>query len=151
MTLWASIAEHIAANHADLSYDASGVTGQIFVANMPSVPDSDTDVHVAVMPYGGAEEATKQPTDLPLVQLLIRGPRFDPRPALAVWADLYALFAGLATTAIGTSDPVLVHMCTPLQSGPVAIGKDPNDRHEFVLNLQFRVHAPTIHRPAITA
>lgn len=151
MTLWTSIAEHLAANHADLAYDDTGVTGQIFVATMPSVPDTSTDVHVAVMPYGGAEEPTKQPTDLPLVQLLIRGPRFDPRPALAMWADLYALFAALSSTEIGTSDPVFVIVCTPLQSGPVALGKDDNDRHEFTLNLQFRVHAPTTHRPALTA
>lgn len=151
MTLWTSIAEHMAANHADLAYDASGVTGQIFVATMPSVPDTSTDVHVAVMPYGGAEEATAQPTDRPLVQLIVRGPRFDPRPALDMWADLYALFAGMRSTDIGTSDPVRVHMCTPLQTGPVAIGKDANDRHEFALNLQFRIHAPTSHRPALSA
>ncbi len=151
MTLWASIAEHIAANHPDLAYDATGVTGQIFVATMPSVPDTSTDVHVAVMPYGGAQEPNRLPTDAPLVQLRIRGPRFDPRPALAMWRDLYGMFAALDLADIGTTSPVRVISCTPLQTGPVPIGKDENDRHEFTLNLQFRVHAPTIHRPAITA
>jgi hypothetical protein len=150
MSLYTAVAEHIAANHPDLTYSATGVGGQIFVATMPTAPDTDTKVNVAVMAYGGAEEATAQPTDLPLVQLIIRGPRFDPRPALATWADLYRLFAGMTSTEIGTSDPVHVHMCTPLQSGPIALGKDANDRHEFTLNLQFRVHAPSLHRPALT-
>lgn len=150
MTLLAAVAEHIDANHPALAYNADGVGGQIFVATMPTAPDTDTNVNVAVMPYGGREEANRLPTNAPLVQLIIRSKRFDPRPALAVWADLYGLFAGFDLGQIGTADPVFVISCTPLQTGPIALGKDANDRHEFTLNLQFRVHAPTSHRPALT-
>lgn len=149
--LYTAMAEHIAANHPDLAYDANGVGGQIFVATMPTVPDTDTKVNVAVMPYGGAEEANRLPTNRPLVQLLIRSKRFDPRPALEVWDDLYGMFAALDLADIGTTSPVRVISCTPVQSGPVALGKDVNDRHEFTLDLEFRVHAPSTHRPALTA
>ena len=149
--LFTAVAEHITANHPELTYSATGVGGQIFVATMPTAPDTDTKVNVAVMPYGGAQEANRLPTNRPLVQLIIRSRRFDPRPALEVWDDLYGLFAGLDHTHIGTTDPVRVIGCTPLQTGPVPLGQDVNDRHEFTLNLEFRVHAPSIHRPAITA
>lgn len=151
MSLWTAIAQHCAASVPALTFDTDAIGGQVFLFDMPSQPDTSEDVYVAVAPYGGDPALTKQPTDEPAVQLRVRSKRFDPRPALAIWNQLYDTFAALDLTWIGEGpDTSFVISCSPLQSTPIPLGRDENDRPEFTLNLQFRVHNPTTHRPALT-
>jgi hypothetical protein len=132
-----------------VDFDETGPTGDCFIANMPPEP------HQAVMfmPTGGAPQLTRRATDLATVQALIRGGKHDPRPAIERWQALYDAFTCLDRVTLdpGGEHEVLVIGCTAAQSGPVPLGQDENGRHEFSLNLGFRIHAPTTHRPAVLA
>lgn len=143
--IYAAVAKHIAAARPELTFDATGATGNVFVLTMPSSPD----VAVAVMAGAHRPQRTNAPTDLPAVQLIVRGDE-DPRTALAEADALYGLLAGLdgVTLDEGGPDAVFVHGSTPVQSAPVAMGLDPNRRHEFAVNFDLSIHNPTANRPA---
>lgn len=122
--------------------------GDCFLAHMPSSPD----VAVMVMPYGGLEQRTRSSVDLPIVQLIIRGERNDPLGGLERARAAYAALACLdgQTLDDGGDDEVHVIGCTPAQSGPIPLGMDENQRHEWSLNFDFRISNPTTHRPAFS-
>jgi hypothetical protein len=126
------------------TFKEDGPGGSIFIAHLPSKPDRA----VMVMPTGGVEQPTRAPTVIPTLQLMVRSTT-DPRPGHE-WALLiYDALAGLTSTVIdeGGTAETLVHSVTPMQSAPVHIGTDANDRHRWSLNFRLRVHHPTRHRP----
>lgn len=131
-----------------VTFDETGAEGDCFIATMPSTPDQA----VAFMPAPPSPQLTKAPTDLRSVQILVRGPQYDPRPGSTTAQALYDAFACLDAVTLdpGGDAETFVIGCTPVQSGPVWLGKDANNRHEWSLNLDLRVQAPTAHRPALT-
>lgn len=143
--LYSAVAKHLPTVVPGLVYDPTGTTGNVFVALMPSTPD----VAVAVMPAGGAPQPTLDPSDHPAVQILVRGPEHDPRPGLQLAGDIYGALQALDLTRLdpGGPDEVLVITCDARQTGPIPMGPDANDRHEWSLNFDFVVSAPTVHRP----
>lgn len=132
-----------------LAYDPLGVTGNMFLGNMPSTPDEA----LVVDPYGGAREATRQPTSLPLLQFIARGPESDPRPPLRLLNTVYEELAGLDLVSLSDPDghEYRVISCDPVQSESFPLGQDNNRRFERSQSFGFRIHSPSIHRPAITA
>lgn len=140
-----AVARHLAATLGPLTFDPTGVTGNVFVARMPPSPDQA----VMVMPLPGAGQATLDPSSEPGIQTLIRGPEHDPRPGLA-WAEqIYDALQCLDLVRMdpGGPDEVLVISCTCRTSGPAAMGPDANDRHEWSLTWDLTVDHPTLHRP----
>lgn len=144
MTLEAALAKRLDAQVAGLVYDPAGVSGNVFIATMPSDPDQA----VMVMPTGGTGNGTRQAVDERTVQILVRGPRFDPRPGLVTARAIYSALDCLDLTTIddGGADQVFIHSITALQSDPIPLGVDENDRHEWSLNFAVRIPVPTTHR-----
>ena len=132
-----------------VDFDETGVAGNAFLVTMPSSPDEA----VAITPYGGREQPTRAPTDIPNIQIRVRSTRFDPRPGYERARNIYAALACLdgVTLDEAGADEVFVIGVTPTQSDVFPIGRDENDRDEWVFNLSIRTHAPTAHRPAISA
>ncbi len=123
------------------------VGGNVFVGHMPDSPD----LALMLMPTGGASQLTRRPTDLPTLQTLARGPKHDPLPAIGLWQQVYDALTCLDGVLLdpGGPDEVWVVGCTAIQSGPIPMGQDEANRHEFSGNYQFRTRAPTAHRPAL--
>lgn len=141
------------ARHLDqlglVTFDETGATGDAFHATMPASPNAA----VAIMPGQPSPQLTKAPTDLPAVQILVRGDPHDSRTPFDKAAAIYSALNVLDHTTLdaGGTDEVYVIGCTAAQSGPVWLGQDANRRHEFALNFDMRTQAPTAHRPAVTA
>lgn len=131
-----------------VTFDETGGAGDCFIATMPSTPDEA----VMVMPTGGVAQPTLHPEDDATIQFLVRGPRHDPRPGYVRARAIYAALVGLGSTVLDPAGPDEVHVISisPLQSDAVGLGQDDNQRHEWSLNFLTRVHAPTVHRPAVT-
>lgn len=129
----------------DLTIDATGVTGNVYVGWMPSGPD----LAVAVMPSGGDPQLSQIPTDLPVAQFLVRGEREDLAGAYALARSIYSEVTclDLVTLDDAGDDEVYVVTATALQTDPIPLGQDDNQRFGFSVNVRFRVHAPTAHRP----
>lgn len=123
--------------------------GNMFLARMPSTPD----IAVGLFPSGGFHQPTLDASDLPTLQVRVRGPEQKARPPYELARRIYDVSTclDLVTLDDGGPDEVRVISCTALQSDPVPLGQDVNERFEFVLNLAFDVHAPTLHRPSIPA
>lgn len=140
-----AIAKHLATVVDGLTFDADDGGGSLFVNWMPSEPD----VCVAVMPSGGLAQPTKAPTDLPTVQVLVRGDAADPDQGYPMARSIYAALTCLDGTVLDENgdDEVLVIGCTAVQSDPIPLGRDDNDRPEWSLNFQARTREPTTFRP----
>lgn len=141
----AALAKHLDATIPELTFDESGASGNVFIDTMPSGPD----VAVMVHGTGGWPQMSKEPDDLPTVQMLVRGPQHDPRPPKRLAKAIYDRLACLDGVTLDPGGPDEVHVvgCTPIQSAPVPLGQDENRRHEVSLNFVLHVHHPTPHRP----
>lgn len=144
-----AVAHHIATNVAALTFTPTATGGNVFVDWMPDQPD----MAVAVMSQPGRPQRSKLPHDLPGIQLLVRGTKDTLRTTVELADDLYSLFAGMGrqVLAADTADEVIVVGCTAAQSSPVPLGRDDKGRPEYSLNLEFHIHNPTLHRPAVNA
>lgn len=146
MNLETALARYLAANVTDVDFDETGVTGNTFTDSMPDAPA----LAVAITGSGGIPWAGhgSLPVDEPTVQIRVRSERFDPRPGKKLaWAIYHALVGMTATTLDPGGDAeVYVSRCLALQTGPASIGRDGNDRPEFVVNFAFRVRALSAHR-----
>lgn len=129
-----------------LSFDEDGVDGNVFAGTMPSSPN----LAVAVFPEPGARQPTKAPTDLPSFRVAVRGPRDDyftaEETAGLIIAGLTCL-DGVWLDQDGTDEVFLIG-CTAAFSTPTPLGRDSNQRFEFLDYFDARIHNPTTHRPA---
>lgn len=137
MSVLSELAQHAAANIADLTFDAIGTTGNVFVYVLPQSPD----VAVSLRRYGGAEADTRTGWDEPSVQAHVRGTP-DPRTGEELAQAIYDLWHGWSGDLPDGTE--VVHM-VGIQSGPVWLSQDDNNRHEFVVNL--RCHIRNTDRP----
>ncbi len=142
----AAIARHLAAAVPALTFNPSGPGGNLFVAHMPPAPD----VAVTVMPAGGGWQPDRTAHDIPAVQVIVRGARHDPHGSFELARAIYSELTGLGPVVLdpGGPDEVLLIGATAVQSGPVSLGPDGNDRPEWSLNFRCHTHAPTVHRSA---
>lgn len=141
-----ALAKHIAANVADCTFDETAVTGNGFIATMPSSPD----LCWVLTPSGGIPWPGHGSigTDEPTVQLRVRSVEFDPRPGLALAEAIYRQIIGLHAVTLddGGPDEVYVTRTLALQTGPTSIGRDENQRPESTVNFAMRIRALSAHR-----
>ena len=140
-----AIAKHIDANVSGITR-SNTAGGNLFLGRMPDKPDEA----VAVMPQPGLPQFDRSPTDLPTVQVLVRGAKRTPMSgyerARAIYDALNCLDGVLLDE--GGDDEVFVIGCTAAQSDPIPLGPDATERPEWSLNFQLITHQPTTHRPA---
>lgn len=127
-------------------FDPVGTTGNCFVEHMPPSPD----LAVMVKSTGGNEQPTKDPSDNPVVQLLVRGAPYDPTGPHDLAKALYSALQVLDGVWLDQAGPdaAWVIGCTGIQSSPIGIGQDDQQRHEWSLNFSLHTHSPTANRPA---
>lgn len=124
--------------------DAAG--GDCYLEYTPDTPDEV----VVISGTGGLPQQTRLAYDRPTFQIRTRGPIRDPRPSLTRQQAIYAALAALDLVTLdeGGVDEVRVLTCDGMQSGPISIGQDPNQRPEHTWNYQAQIHLPTVNRPA---
>ena len=135
------LAQYLAAQSANITYDDSGTTGNIFVGFMPDTPDEA----VMVKSTGGPEADTKLGYDSPVFQIIVRGGTRDDRTSgYDLAREIYGILHGLTSTSLpGGTWLVLVR---GLQSEPVDIGPDENSRQEWSQNFEAEARAITTNR-----
>lgn len=144
------IAHHIGANIAGLDYAPTNPGGNVFVDWMPETPD----LAVAVMHGAGLPQGSRNPDDMPTIQIIVRGNPHDSHSALAVASAIYNRFhcrdgweaTGALDPAGDAIAPVWVSGMTAQQTAPVPMGRDANTRPEFSLNFALFTNNPTTHR-----
>nr|WTB07395.1 minor capsid protein [Streptomyces antimycoticus] len=120
------------------TYDTNGVEGDLFIENMPPVPDAA----VGLWLYDGGEQDARNAYDTVRLQVRTRGgpdPRVSRARAWAIYSELHGL-AGVEL-ADGTWLTLAAARGTPAPMGP-----DSSGRHEHVVNFDLDVSAPTKHR-----
>jgi len=131
-----------------LKFDELGTTGNVFAETIPAGPD----LAVGVFSDGGGGQPLTNPTNLPAFRVQVRGNAGDVFGA----ADIaQAIIDGLncldhTTLDVDGDDETVLIGCTATQSTPVPLGRDANERPEFVTYFDARVHHPTANRPATT-
>jgi hypothetical protein len=118
--------------------------GDAFIGHMPDAPA----VAVMVTSTGGVEQASRLPYDEQTIQIIVRGDVRDPLGgydlARRIFDALQCL--DLVTLDDGGEHETFVMSTTAMQSDPVPMGRDGNDRSEWSLNFRMSVAAPTAHR-----
>lgn len=141
----AALAKYLDDQITGLVFDPVGVTGNVFIATMPSAPD----LAVMVNPVGGEAQHDLTAERIPTPQILVRSIPHDPRPGLDLARKILDELDGLDLVTLddGGPDETRLIGCSALQSEPVAIGMDSNDRHEWSLNFRCRIWRPTGLKP----
>jgi hypothetical protein len=119
--------------------------GDCFLTPFPSTPDAAVRVHST----GGYPQLSTLPEDLPTIQIVTRGPRFDPRASYERARAIYSALTCLDGVTLDEGGPDEVHVitCTAATTDPIPLGEDDNQRPRWSLNFDFRTHHPTTHRP----
>lgn len=125
-----------AAGHA--AYDATGVTGDLFVEAMPPAPDAA----VALWLYDAGQQDTRSAYDTRRLQIRVRGTA-DPRVSRARCEAIYGALHGLAGVELADGTWLIL---AAARGTPTPLGPDADGRHEHVVNLDVDVATPTEHR-----
>ena len=126
------IAQYLEANGHG-AYDPTGTNGNIFDEKMPSSPDEA----IFIESTGGPEMDTLLGYDMETRRILVRGGQ-DPRDPKQLAKDIYNDLHGFSNDTLVT-DGIFVVGAHGIQSGPVNIGQDDNNRHRFSINFRFRI------------
>ena len=121
-----------------VKYDEAGSTGDVYIGQLPSVPDN----LVAIYPTGGPGSDQKLGYDSPSVQVIVRNVNIVSADSKA--REIYDALHGISS--ISLPDGTWTVSCHGIQSGPVYIGQDKNDRHEFSLNFMLEVRNKNANR-----
>ncbi|HET8641464.1 MAG TPA: minor capsid protein [Pseudonocardiaceae bacterium] len=125
-------------------YRPDSVGGDIYTGTMPD-GDGIPDECAAIALYAGGAGDAGLGFDTPRVQLRFRGAPNVGAPSVEQRAQrAYDAMVGLRSRPLpgGT----WLSLCTPVQSGPVYLGKDQRERHEYVINLELMLCRPTAQR-----
>lgn len=121
-----------------VEFDEAGVDGDCFIDDMPASPDQA----VGIFSTGGFRGDFKFAWDNPTFQVRVRGER-DPRVSYERARNIYNALHALGDMQFGN---LWLHRLEGLQSDPVSIGRDPQDRFEHVINFEAEVKAPVGNR-----
>lgn len=137
MSFLIAVAEHL--DEAGLAtFDETGLTGNVFINEVPADDAPDDLVTISLFPTGGARGDFNLAYDRPSFQVRTRGGR-DPRPAID---KLQAIYDDLHARGDQSFGDYWLHRLEGLQSQPVTIGMDENRRHEFVINFEAEIVNP---------
>jgi len=112
------------------TFDATGVTGDIFIQTLPASPDSCIGIYMR----GGLSPRINSDFETVNVQVLIRGGQ-DPREPLERAQRIYGALHGIVNRALVTGGVRIVFLRAQ-QAGAIALGQDESRRHEFALNFE---------------
>lgn len=113
--------------------------GNVFVDTLPQAPDTAVGIYYT----GGAEASSKDPEDLPNVQIIVRGTA-DPRTGLGLWHEIYSVLHGLRNVTLPDGEVIIY--CLAIQSAPVPIGPDEKQRRRYSMNLRCMIDNVTSQR-----
>lgn len=122
-----------------VDYQPDGAGGDCYLDTMPPTPDEVTVLTL----YGGEEQDSKLPYDLPRLQVRTRGTA-DRRASQDRARLIYDELNGLGPVTLPDGTTLL--LCFALQT-PASLGQDDNGRHGHTTNYQLEVVAPSAHRP----
>lgn len=111
-------------------FDATGVTGDIFIQTLPDAPDDCIGIYMR----GGTAPRITSSFEGVSVQVIVRGGQ-DPREPLEKAQRIYAALHGAMNRTLVTGG-VWVVMIKAQQAGAIALGQDAKRRHEFALNFE---------------
>ena len=127
--------QYLANNINDITYDDTGVSGNIFQDVLPTEPD----VAVMVQGTGGF------PKDMflidyaePTVQIIVRGTR-DPRVARGLIEDIVETVGTFGGQKFVTGGNWHIVKCHAIQPQGIYIGPDDNNRHRFSINFELEI------------
>lgn len=121
-------------------YEPTSAGGTIFLEELPQSPDAA----IALFSTGGPQASGKHGYDSPVVNVHVRGAANDVIGALAKATAIYDALHGLHSMALPGG--IRVINCLGLQSGPITIGRDQNDRPRYSLNFQLEVRNVSANR-----
>lgn len=129
------VMQRLANSISGITYDETGVSGNIFQDVLPASPD------IAVMVQGtGGFPRDMWLTDYfePTMQIIVRGTR-DPRVARNLIDKIIAEIGVLGEEKFITSGDWYVIKCQAIQPMGIYIGPDDNNRHRFSVNFEMEV------------
>jgi hypothetical protein len=133
--MFSEVMQRLANNISEITYDETGINGNIFQDNLPAEPDTA----VIVQGTGGF------PRDMwlidyfePTMQIIVRGTR-DPRVARNLIDKIIAEIGVLGEEKFITSGDWYVIKCQAIQPMGIYIGPDDNNRHRFSVNFEMEV------------
>jgi hypothetical protein len=139
MTLLEGIALYL--DSVDVAtYDPDGPDGNVFIQKLPQTPDAA----IGIFAVGGFPASGTHGYDEPSISIQVRGAPDDPVGALTLAEAIYGALHGLHSATLPDGSRVV--RCLGIQSGPVSIGQDDQERHELTLNFQIQIRNVTMHR-----
>ena len=127
--------QYLANNINDITYDDTGVSGNIFQDVLPTEPD----IAVMVQGTGGF------PKDMwlvdyaePTVQIIVRGTR-DPRVARGLIEEIVETVGTFSGQKFVEDGNWYIVKCHAMQPQGIYIGPDDNNRHRFSINFELEV------------
>lgn len=127
--------QYLANNITDITYDETGISGNIFQDNLPTEPD----VTIMVQGTGGF------PRDMwledyyePTVQIIVRGAR-DPRVARNLVQEIVSEIGTFGEDKFLPAGNWYIIKCQAIQPMGIYIGPDDNNRHRFSVNFELEV------------
>lgn len=121
------------------AYDPDGVTGDIFIDDLPDSPDDA----IQILGGPGLDSDPKFGYGTVSFQIIVRGQE-DPRPPKVRARLIYSLLTALGPSTLPDGTRVILVLAT--QSDPFPMGKDGNERHRYSLNFQAEIRQPTTNR-----
>lgn len=122
-----------------VSFDPDSDGGDCFIEASPP----QDGVLVVLTEYAGRQPDTRLPYDSPGLQVRVRGTS-DPRTGRAKINAIYGALHGLS----GITLPGGTYLVACLAiSSPTPMGRDQNNRAEYVVNFNLHIKHPTTHRP----
>ena len=115
------------------TYDPTGTSGNIFIDALPSSPDEA----IMIESTGGTEMDSLLGYDMPTRRILVRGGQ-DPREPKQLAKGIYNDLHGFSNDRL-IEGGIFVVGAHGIQSGPVNVGQDDNNRHRFSINFRFRI------------
>lgn len=126
-------------NQNILTFDETGTSGDTFINTLPPEPDDA----IGIFAEGGPTPSIKFIEDTVDIQFLVRG-GFDPRPAKSTAQDIYDELQGKDKFALPDGTEVI--KVAAVQSAPIHIGRDDNNRHKYSLNFRIEYENSTTNR-----
>lgn len=120
-------------------FDEVGTNGTIYISFIPQMPDAV----IGIFSTGGAIADGKIPYDLPTVQIIVRDT--NPAAGFEKGKEIYNLLHGFHHDYFIAGGNWVLN-CRGIQSQPIHIGRDENERHEYSLNFELEIENHTINR-----
>ena len=136
-----AIAKHLMSQDL-VVFDETLPTADCFISNLPPSPDDA----VMLRPIPGRKPEVKFGYDYPSLQAWVRATdyRAGEERANGIYAELQSLRT--IDLDVDGADAVRLLDCQAVTSGPAYLNTDENGRHEWSMNFDLSITAPTIHR-----